>query len=219
MADRRTDEASVAPSRSGGKGATGSSSPTGKTEKSATSKDQGSAEETGGRSRGSERFAAAIAKAREGQRSSKTKGTAGAGRPAAAAGRPAVARSPQRRVRRARLRLTHVDPWSVMKTSFLLSIAVGIVMVVAVGIVWSVLGAAGVWDSIDSAVADVAGDTGTAFRIEDYLGTSRVMGITMLLAVVDVFLITVVATLGAFLYNLAAALLGGLEVVFAEEDR
>ena len=27
------------------------------------------------------------------------------------------------------------------------------------------------------------------------------------------------ATLGAFLYNLAAALLGGLEVVFAEEDR
>ena len=45
------------------------------------------------------------------------------------------------------------------------------------------------------------------------------MGITMLLAVVDVFLITVVATLGAFLYNLAAALLGGLEVVFAEEDR
>jgi hypothetical protein len=106
-----------------------------------------------------------------------------------------------------------------MKTSFLLSIAVGIVMVVAVGIVWSVLGAAGVWDSIDSAVADVAGDTGGEFQIEDYLGTSRVMGITMLLAVVDVFLITVVATLGAFLYNLAAALLGGLEVVFAEEDR
>ena len=106
-----------------------------------------------------------------------------------------------------------------MKTAFLLSIAIGIVTVVAVGIVWSVLGAAGVWDSINRAVADVAGDTGGEFAIEDYLGTSRIMGITMLLAVVDVFLITVVATLGAFLYNLAAALLGGLEVVFAEEDR
>jgi hypothetical protein len=212
MADRRTDEASVAPSRGSGTGARDSSTPSGKTAKSpSATPDQGSQEQSG-KSRGSERFAAALAKAREGQRPAKSKGATPAGRPQA--GRPQ-----QRRVRRARLRLTHIDPWSVMKTSFLLSIAVGIVMVVAVGIVWSVLGAAGVWDSIDSAVADVAGDTGSDFAIEDYLGTSRVMGITMLLAVVDVFLITVVATLGAFLYNLAAALLGGLEVVFAEEDR
>jgi hypothetical protein len=219
MADRRTDEASVAPSRSDEKGATGSSTSTGETAKSSSPSPKEGPKEQQGRSRGSERFAAALAKARDSQRSSKNKATSGAGRPAAAAGRPSPARPPQRRVRRARLRLTHIDPWSVMKTSFLLSIAVGIVMVVAVGIVWSVLGAAGVWDSIDSAVADVAGDTGSEFQIEDYLGTSRIMGITMLLAVVDVFLITVVATLGAFLYNLAAALLGGLEVVFAEEDR
>ena len=37
-----------------------------------------------------------------------------------------------------------------MKTSFLLSIAFGIVTVVAVAMVWSVLGAAGVWDSINT---------------------------------------------------------------------
>jgi hypothetical protein len=214
MADRRTDEASVAPSRSSEKGAAGSSTPSGKTAKSPSSTPKEDSKDQS-RSRGSERFAAALAKARDSQRPAKSKPAA----PAAPAARPAGARPQQRRVRRARLRLTHIDPWSVMKTSFLLSIAVGIVMVVAVGIVWSVLGAAGVWDSIDSAVADVAGDTGGEFQIEDYLGTSRVMGITMLLAVVDVFLITVVATLGAFLYNLAAALLGGLEVVFAEEDR
>src|SRR4051794_15381190 len=34
--------------------------------------------------------------------------------------------------RRARLRLTRIDPWSVMKTSFLLAIAFGVVTVVAV---------------------------------------------------------------------------------------
>jgi hypothetical protein len=123
-----------------------------------------------------------------------------------------------RRVRKAHLRVTHVDPWSVMKVSFLFSIAVGIVFVVAVGVVWGVLGAAGIWDSIDSTVADVVGETGKDFRIEDYLGTSRVMGFTMIVAVVDVVLVTVIGTLTAFLYNLAAALLGGVEVVLAEDE-
>ncbi len=126
---------------------------------------------------------------------------------------------PAPRIRKARLRLTHVDPWSVMKTAFLLSIALGIVTVVAVAIVWSVLGAADVWGSIDKSVNDVLGDTTNPFRVEDYLGMNRVMGFTLIVAVADVILVTVIATLGAFLYNLAAALLGGLEVVLAEEDR
>lgn len=125
-----------------------------------------------------------------------------------------------RGTRRARLRLVHLDPWSVMKTAFLLSIAFGIVTVVAVAVVWSVLGAAGVWESINSTVSDVLGSqSGTPFQIEDYVGASRVLGFTMIVAVVDVVLITAIATLGAFLYNLAAALLGGVEVTLAEDDR
>ncbi len=122
--------------------------------------------------------------------------------------------------RKARLRLTHVDPWSVMKTAFLLSIAIGIVTVVAVALVWSVLGAAGVWESINDTVQEVlGGESGSTFDVETYLGTSRVLGFTMIVAVVDVILITAIATLGAFLYNLAAALLGGLEVTLAEDER
>ena len=124
-----------------------------------------------------------------------------------------------RRPRRARLRLTRIDPWSVMKASFLLSVAFGIVTVVAVSIVWMVLGAAGVWDSINTMVADViGGEDGTSFEVEDYLGTSRVLGFTMLVSVIDVVLITAIATLGAFLYNMAAALLGGVELTLAEDE-
>ena len=137
----------------------------------------------------------------------------------AAKGRSGGSTGQAKRVRKAHLRITHVDPWSVMKTSFLFSIALGIVVVVAVGVVWAVLGAAGIWDSIDATVADVVGETGQSFRIEDYLGMSRVMGFTMIVAVVDVVLVTVIGTLGAFLYNLAAALLGGVEVVLAEDER
>lgn len=130
----------------------------------------------------------------------------------------APAKSGPSRTRRARLRLVQVDAWSVMKTAFLLSIAIGIVLVVAVAIIWTVLGAAGVWDSINSIVQQaVGGENGKPFDIRDYAGTSRVLGLTMIVAVIDVILITAIATLGAFLYNLSAALLGGIEVTFAED--
>lgn len=121
--------------------------------------------------------------------------------------------------RRARLRLTRIDPWSVMKTAFLLSIALGVVTVVSVLMVWSVLGAAGVWDSINQTVQNIlGGESAGDFDIENYLGTSRVLGFTMLVAVIDVVLLTAIATLGAFLYNMAAALLGGIEVTLAEDN-
>jgi len=138
--------------------------------------------------------------------------------PKAAKPKPATKGAP-RRTRRARLRLVQVDAWSVMKTSFLLSIALGIVLVVAVAIIWSVLGAAGVWESINSIVQQaVGGDNSEPFDIQEYAGTSRVLGFAMIVAVLDVILITAIATLGAFVYNLSAALLGGIEVTLAEDN-
>lgn len=126
--------------------------------------------------------------------------------------------APSRGPRRARLRLTRIDPWSVMKTAFLLSIAFAVVTVVAVGMVWQVLGAAGVWDSINDTVqSGIGGDEVSSFQVQDYVGTSRVLGFTMLVAAVDVVLITAAATLSAFLYNMAAALLGGIEVTLSED--
>ncbi|MGH3361294.1 MAG: DUF3566 domain-containing protein [Nocardioides sp.] len=139
---------------------------------------------------------------------------------AAADTKPAVRRSGGRRgPRRARLRLTRIDPWSVMKTAFLLSIALGVVTIVSVFMVWSVLGAAGVWDSINQTVTNIlGGEEAGDFDVQDYIGISRVMGFTMLVAVIDVVLVTAIATLGAFLYNMAAALLGGVEVTLAEDN-
>ncbi|ADB29143.1 hypothetical protein Kfla_0012 [Kribbella flavida DSM 17836] len=122
-------------------------------------------------------------------------------------------------VRKARLRLSRIDPWSVMKTAFLLSIAFGIVTWVAVFIVWSAIGAAGVFENINNTVSEVLGTpTAEPFRIENYINTGKVMGFTTLLACADVLIITALATLGSFLYNVAATLLGGLEVTLASED-
>lgn len=131
----------------------------------------------------------------------------------------ATVRRPIRAPRTARLRLTHVDPWSVTKAAFVLSIVLGVVAVVAVFIVWTVLGAAGLWDAINSAMSQTLGDSeGQPFQVQDYVGTGRAVGFTMIVAVVDVVLLTMIATLGAFLYNLAAALLGGVELTLTEDD-
>ncbi|TCO46182.1 transmembrane protein DUF3566 [Kribbella antiqua] len=130
---------------------------------------------------------------------------------------PKTSTRPQ--TRKARLRMSRIDPWSVMKTSFLLSIAFGIVTWVAVFIVWSAIGAAGVFDNINNTVTEVLGTPAAEpFRIENYINTGKVMGFTTLLACADVLIITALATLGSFLYNIAATLLGGLEVTLASED-
>ncbi|MEJ7628323.1 MAG: DUF3566 domain-containing protein [Nocardioidaceae bacterium] len=133
------------------------------------------------------------------------------------AARRESARRP-RQTRRAKLRLTRVDPWSVTKTSFLLSIAFGIMCVVAVFLVFSVMSAAGLWDKVNETIQQVVNqDPADQFDIKEYVAISRVMGLTMLISVIDVVLITALATLGAFIYNMSAAMLGGVEVTLAED--
>jgi hypothetical protein len=131
-----------------------------------------------------------------------------------------TSRSPGRtKARRARLVLARVDPWSVMKLSFLLSIALAVIAVVAVFVLWSVLDAMGVFDSVGRGVESVtrsSNDT-SGVDIYDYVGLGRVLSVTVLLAGVNVVLMTALSTLAAFMYNLAASLVGGLHVTFTED--
>jgi hypothetical protein len=125
-----------------------------------------------------------------------------------------------RTVRRAKLRVVRVDPWSVTKASFLLSIAFGIMCVVAVFLIFSIMSASGLWDSVNRTIQGVVDQKPKdAFDIKQYVGMSRVMGVTMLISAIDVVIITALATLGAFIYNMAASLLGGVEITLAEDLR
>ncbi|KJY37836.1 MULTISPECIES: DUF3566 domain-containing protein [unclassified Streptomyces] len=140
----------------------------------------------------------------------------GTRRPAA----PPVAAGGLGRTRKARLRVTKADPWSVMKVSFLLSLAVGIIIIVAAAVLWMTLDSLGVFDSLAKTLKDVTGsDTnGGGLNLMDYVGFGKVMTFTSLIAVVDVVLLTALSTLSAFIYNAAAGFTGGIELTLAEED-
>ena len=123
------------------------------------------------------------------------------------------------KVRKARLRLLRVEPWSVMKTAFVLSIALGITFVVAVATLWSIIDAAGVFEAVGDLVDELTRtESASGLDVTEYVGFSRVVGLATVIAVVDVVLLTALATLFAFLYNLSASLLGGFEVTLAEDD-
>ncbi|HEY3410060.1 MAG TPA: DUF3566 domain-containing protein, partial [Propionicimonas sp.] len=135
----------------------------------------------------------------------------------AAAAAPKAKSSSLRRTRKARLRLSRVDPWSVMKTSFLFSIAFGIMFWIATSVLWYVITSSGLFEAINAAIVNIISNPGNTetWRIEDYINGNKVLGIAALLAVINVVISTALGTLAAFLYNLSANILGGLELTLA----
>ena len=120
--------------------------------------------------------------------------------------------------RRVKLSVSRVDPWSVMKMSFLLSVAVGIASVVMVAALWMVLSGMGVFADINRTVEEVLNSSnGSTFDLMDYIGLGRVVSLSIVIGVIDVILMTAIATLGAFLYNVCSSLVGGLQLTLTDD--
>ena len=118
--------------------------------------------------------------------------------------------------RRVRLVVARGDPWAVMKLSFLLSFALGIVGVVATAVVWLTLDGLHVFAKLNELVSTVAGPDSSG-QVLSYFSFGKIVAGSMLVGVVDVFLLTAVATIAAFLYNIVAALVGGLHVTMTDD--
>ncbi|MCO4238449.1 DUF3566 domain-containing protein [Pseudarthrobacter raffinosi] len=155
---------------------------------------------------------------------------AGQGRQAAAqdSQRPVQGRSPQAqpglvkpapkaKVRRARLLVSKVDPWSVLKMAFLLSVALGIVTVVAAIVLWTVLDLTGIFDQVDSLLGTLAGSEGGGFELKKVASLGQVASFATIIAVVNVVLLTALSMLSAVLYNISATLVGGIGVTLTDD--
>jgi hypothetical protein len=120
--------------------------------------------------------------------------------------------------RRVKLSVSRLDPWSVMKLSFLLSVAVGIAGVVMIVALWTILSGMGVFADMNRTVETVLNSTnGTKYNLMDYIGLGRVVSLSIVIAVIDVILVTALSTLGAFLYNVCSSLVGGLQVTLTDD--
>ena len=123
-----------------------------------------------------------------------------------------------RTIRHAHLYLTRIDPWSVMKNAFMLSIAIAIVLVVAVMILWGMLTASGSIAALTRTVDDIAGSGASAVDLTGLLSFGHVLSVTLVIAVMEVILVSALATLFAYMYNLSVGITGGLQVTLTEDQ-
>lgn len=148
----------------------------------------------------------------------------GASSAAPVAKRPAPARpplvkpAPKAKARRARLLVSKVEPWSVLKMAFLLSVALGIVTVVASIVLWSVLDVIGLFDKVNALMTDIQGsEAGNAFDLKKVASLGQVASFATIIAVVNVVLLTTLSMLAAVLYNISATLVGGIGVTLTDD--
>jgi hypothetical protein len=117
---------------------------------------------------------------------------------------------------RASMQIRRIDPWSTLKVSLVLSVALFFVWMIAVAFLYLVLGGMGVWSKLNSNVGDLLTSGGGSGG--ELVSSGTIFGGATLIGLVNIVLLTAMATCGAFIYNLTTDLVGGVEVTLADRD-
>lgn len=118
--------------------------------------------------------------------------------------------------RTVRLTVSAVDPWSVMKMSFLMSVAIGIATIVAFIVLWVVLQATGVMSGLETTMTELAGAE-SAEKLIGIFGFGRVVAAGFIIAVINIVLMTALSTLAAFIYNIGSLIAGGFHLTLTDD--
>ena len=120
--------------------------------------------------------------------------------------------------RRARLQLRHIDTWSALKISLVLSIALFFIWMVAVAVLYGVLSALGVFDTLNDLFGQLGSASGSKGGGGDVITPGLVLGGAAVIGAINIVLMTALCTVGTFIYNLCSDLVGGLELTLSERD-
>lgn len=117
--------------------------------------------------------------------------------------------------RSVKLTIAKIDPWSILKTSFLLSIALGIATVVGVIVVWFVLDGMNVFGTVEDFLIEMGAER--FLSLLEFVRLPRVISYATIIGVGNIVILTAISTLIALLYNLIATLVGGIKVSLMDE--
>lgn len=131
---------------------------------------------------------------------------------------PSALRRPGRGPRRASLMVKRIDPWSVLKLSLVLGVALFLVWMVAVGLLYIVLDGMGVWDKLNGTYTSLVSGEGADAVSDPLISAGRVFGVAAIIGMVNIVLLSALATVSAFIYNVSADLAGGLEITLSERE-
>ena len=116
---------------------------------------------------------------------------------------------------RATVQIRRIDPWSTLKISLVISVALFFVWMLAVGLLYIVLEGMGVWERLNNTFTDmVSQDSGSAGLID----AGTVFGYAGVVGLINVVLFTALGTVGTFIYNQCCDLVGGIQVTLADPD-
>jgi nitrogen fixation-related uncharacterized protein len=111
-----------------------------------------------------------------------------------------------------RLKLVYVDFWSAVKLSFLLAVALGIVLVVVSALLWLVLDTTGIFGKIDTMLQEILNDT--SFSVTSVVSFGTVVLFSIIAALLNTVIGTALGAITALLYNFSVRITGGLLVGF-----
>ena len=123
-------------------------------------------------------------------------------------------RKSQRQVatKQVRLKLVYIDFWTAVKFSFLIWVSLGIILVVAVILIWIVLNTTGIFGSLDKVLKDILGDP--TFSVTTSFSLADVAVFAVVIAILNVVVGTALGALASMLYNFSVRITGGLLVGF-----
>ena len=116
------------------------------------------------------------------------------------------------------LQLKRVDPWTVLKISLIVSIVMFFVWMIAIGLLYLLFGSMDVFSTVNDAYSSLFVSETPGTVQGDLITPGRVFGIAAIIGAVNIVLFTALSAIGAFVYNAAAGMAGGVELTLGERD-